>query len=81
GGENYIITFHETEDNAITNDNALSTTNYTNINPFVQILYVRAEDPDTGCFSVMPITLEVNPSPVAPINLDNIEVCDTNANN
>ncbi|NMH23753.1 hypothetical protein, partial [Flavobacterium solisilvae] len=39
------------------------------------------EDPDTGCFSVMPITLEVNPSPVAPINLDNIEVCDTNANN
>ncbi|NMH23705.1 hypothetical protein, partial [Flavobacterium solisilvae] len=24
---------------------------------------------------------EVNPSPVAPINLDNIEVCDTNANN
>ncbi|WP_187658798.1 hypothetical protein, partial [Flavobacterium macrobrachii] len=41
----------------------------------------RAEDPVTGCFSVMPITLEVNPSPIAPIDLDDIEVCDTDSNN
>ncbi|MBM6497853.1 hypothetical protein H9X54_000790, partial [Flavobacterium macrobrachii] len=81
GGEVYTITFHETLTNAQQGTNALSTTAYTNINPFVQILYVRAENPVTGCFSVMPITLEVNPSPVAPIDLDDIEVCDTNANN
>ncbi|NMH23795.1 adhesin, partial [Flavobacterium sp. SE-s27] len=81
GGEVYTITFHETLTNAQQGTNALSTTAYTNINPFVQILYVRAEDPVTGCFSVMPITLEVNPSPIAPIDLDDIEVCDTNANN
>jgi gliding motility-associated-like protein len=81
GGEVYTITFHETLTNAQQGTNALSTTAYTNINPFVQILYVRAENPVTGCFSVMPITLEVNPSPVAPIDLDDITVCDTNANN
>jgi gliding motility-associated-like protein len=80
GGESYIITFHETEINAQTGDHALPM-DYPSIDPFVQIIYVRAEDPVTGCFSVMPITLEVNPSPVAPVNLDDIEACDTYGNN
>ncbi|MBF6639871.1 hypothetical protein IVB69_00115, partial [Flavobacterium sp. J49] len=49
-------------------------------NPFVQILYVRAVDPLTGCWSVIPIELNVNPSPIAPIDLDDIVVCDDDNN-
>jgi gliding motility-associated-like protein len=47
---------------------------------FIQTLYVRAVDPNTGCVTVMPIVLRVNASPIAPINLDNIEVCDQDNN-
>jgi gliding motility-associated-like protein len=52
---------------------------YTNINPFVQIIYVRAEDVLTGCVGITTVALNVNPSPDAVINIDNIEVCDTDA--
>ena len=78
---NYTITFHETQDNANEGDNAIDTTvNYCNIDPFVQLLYVRAVDNLTGCWSTLPIELNVNPSPSAPVNVPNIEVCDTDTN-
>jgi hypothetical protein len=46
----------------------------------MQILYVRAFDPLTTCWSVLPITLKVNPSPIAPFNLDDIIKCDDDNN-
>jgi gliding motility-associated-like protein len=79
GGATYLLSFHETLTNAETNDYALPML-YTNIHPFVQIIYLRAENPDTHCVSIIPIELNVNPSPVAPISLAPIEVCDTDAN-
>ena len=78
---NYTVSFHETFTDA-QNDSTtiLDATAYTNINPFVQILYVRAEDNTTGCFSVITIELTIDPSPVAPVLLDDIVVCDTDNN-
>jgi gliding motility-associated-like protein len=80
-GANYIITFHETQVDAERGDNDIDTTQlYQNIDPFIQIIYVRAEDPNTGCVTVMPIVLHVNPSPIAPFDLDDIVVCDDDNN-
>jgi large repetitive protein len=76
---NYTITYHETLTNAQTGDYVLSLL-YTNINPFVQIIYVRAEDPATGCVGITTVELNVNPSPIAITNVPNIEVCDTDSN-
>ena len=83
-GSNYILSFYETLTDAELG-NAITAIDisqlYENIDPFTQILYVRAEDPNTGCWSVISIVLNVNPSPIAPIDLDDIEVCDTDNNN
>jgi hypothetical protein len=77
----YIITYHETMTDAETGSSAIDTTVlYDNLYAFIQTLYVRAVDPNTGCVTVMPIVLRVNASPIAPINLDNIEVCDQDNN-
>ncbi|WNM19323.1 choice-of-anchor L domain-containing protein [Flavobacterium capsici] len=78
-GANYTLTFHETLTNAQTGDNPLPML-YTNINPFVQIIYVRAEDPTTGCIGITTVELNVNPSPEAITGLPNIEICDTDSN-
>jgi large repetitive protein len=81
-GANYIITYHETYVDATLGNNDIDTTViYQNIDPFTQIIYVRAEDPTTGCVTVMPIVLNVNPSPIAPFNLNDIVVCDDDNNN
>jgi gliding motility-associated-like protein len=83
GSANYSLSFYETLTDAQT-ANAITvidaTQPYCNINPFVQILYVRAEDNVTHCFSILPIELNVAPSPIAPVNLDPIEVCDQDSN-
>ena len=80
-GANYVLSFHETLSDANSNANAIPTSvPYFSINPFVQILYVRAEDAITGCFSILPIELNADPSPVAPVNLNPITVCDQDSN-
>jgi large repetitive protein len=77
----YTVSFHETLTDAQLDINAIPTSvPYFSINPFVQIIYVRAEDTITGCWSTLPITLNVNPSPIAPINLNPIVVCDQDSN-
>ena len=77
----YTVTFHETLPDANNNANAINTSvPYCSINPFVQILYVRAQDNATGCYSILPIELNADPSPVAPVNLDPITVCDQDSN-
>ncbi|WP_396140459.1 hypothetical protein, partial [Flavobacterium sp.] len=77
----YSVSFHETLTGAQLGVNAIPTSvPYFSINPFVQTLYVRAEDTITGCFSILPIVLNSDPSPVAPVNLNPITVCDQDSN-
>ncbi|QBZ98742.1 T9SS type B sorting domain-containing protein [Flavobacterium sangjuense] len=79
GSANYTLSFYETLADAISENviTAIDTTvPYCTINPFVQILYVRAEDNITHCYSILPIELNADPSPIAPVNLDPITVCD-----
>ncbi|MEM0544058.1 T9SS type B sorting domain-containing protein, partial [Flavobacterium sp. j3] len=80
-GAVYTITFHETQTTAEEGTTAIDTTvPYINIEPFVQTLYVRAVDPNTGCWSVIPIELNVNASPIALVGLNDIIVCDNDNN-
>ncbi|MBF6640937.1 adhesin, partial [Flavobacterium sp. J49] len=77
----YSITFHETLTDAQIGSTPIDTSMpYCSIIPFVQTIYVRTVDTNTGCWSVIPIELNVNPSPIAPIDLDDIVVCDDDNN-
>ncbi len=59
--EDVLVSFHETELDAETGENAIfDTANYENIDPNTQIIYVRVESTDTGCATVFPLTLYVN---------------------
>ena len=80
----YDITFHETYTDAFLNGTTIpNPAAYFNNNPFVQTIYVRAEDPLTHCFSIMTIELNVNPSPIAltAVTLQDITLCDDQDNN
>lgn len=79
-GASYTITFHETLNDAeVFGTTIPNPSSYTNINPFTQTIYVRGADNLTGCATILPIELEVNPAPVAPI-VSSLAVCDTDAN-
>jgi gliding motility-associated-like protein len=80
-GAAYLLTYHETQTDAEQNNLPIDTTQlYDNLYAFTQTIYVRVEDPSTGCITVMAIVLIVNPSPIAPIDLDDIVVCDQDNN-
>ncbi|MEL1243209.1 T9SS type B sorting domain-containing protein [Flavobacterium sp. DGU11] len=84
GAPNLQVTFHHTQQDAINNVNAIpNTTNYHNVNPFVEMLYVRVENLVTGCTSNTPyvITLTVSPAPIAPEDLEDLVLCDDQDNN
>jgi gliding motility-associated-like protein len=73
----YTVSFHETLTDAQANGTTIpDPSQYTNINPYVQVLYVRAEDNLTHCVSIMTIELNIDPSPIAPVALSNIIECD-----
>ncbi|MEC4005953.1 adhesin, partial [Flavobacterium sp. SUN052] len=77
----YTITYHPTLSDAQNNLNPISTaTPYCNTTPFIQFLWIRAENPTTGCYNTMQIELNVDPAPVAPTNLATIAKCDQDAN-
>ncbi|WP_293872225.1 T9SS type B sorting domain-containing protein, partial [Flavobacterium sp.] len=77
----YTLSFHETLQDAISNNTSIANpAQYTNIIPFVQTIYVRAQDTITGCFSVLPIQLNVNPSPITPLTLLDVTTCDQDNN-
>ncbi|MGC4040090.1 MAG: T9SS type B sorting domain-containing protein, partial [Flavobacterium sp.] len=74
---NYTVSFHETYDDADANGTTIpDPVHYQNLYAFVQTIYVRAEDNTTHCVSILPIQLNVDPSPIEPINLNDIVVCD-----
>jgi hypothetical protein len=74
-GSNYIITYHETLADAEAGVSDLGTPIQNSI-PFNQTFYLRAQDPLTGCFSVLPVTLNVHASPEINTPSAN-EVCST----
>jgi len=77
GGADYIISFHETRENA-EDDVFPYTSPYDNLASGV--IFIRAEDRLTGCFSVAELPLIVNPIPEIPdTGIPELVVCDTNA--
>jgi uncharacterized repeat protein (TIGR01451 family) len=63
--QDYVITHHETQTDAVTGVNALSSP-YTNINPFQQTIFTRILTVTTNEVTVLSYTLIVNPVPQAP---------------
>ena len=74
GQVDLIVSYHENEVDADAGDNALSSP-YTNTTQNTQTIYIRLENINTLCFSVMPLELIVNPLPV-PITPPLQTVCD-----
>ncbi|MEO5777716.1 MAG: T9SS type B sorting domain-containing protein, partial [Flavobacterium sp.] len=78
-GANYTITYHETIEDAQLGNNPLASP-YDNITPFAQFIYASAVDNLTGCRSVIPIELNVNPQPITPFTVPNLIQCDEDSN-
>ncbi|OAB78577.1 T9SS type A sorting domain-containing protein [Cochleicola gelatinilyticus] len=75
GGESDItITYYETEADAQAGVFALPNP-YVNVTPFTQLIYARATNNTTGCFTIVELELIVNPTLVIPA-LDSILLCD-----
>jgi hypothetical protein len=79
-GADILVSFHETLTDAALGGTTIPSPNfYYNINAFVQTIYVRGEDPVTGCYTILPVELDVNPAPMIS-SLEPIAVCDQDAN-
>ena len=78
GAPGVSVTYYETETNAQNgNTGILDETTFQNSVAFMQTIWVRIENDDTGCFRIFPIVLEVKAAPVVPA-LSDLTVCDTN---
>jgi gliding motility-associated-like protein len=71
------VTFHLTQSDAFSDSNPLPLL-YTNGVPFVQTLWIRIENANTGCFvlSTMDIRIEPLPTPIPPNTA--YTICDNN---
>ena len=78
GGAPYTITFHETMENAEDGTFAIL---YPYSNLASGIIWIRAKDNNSDCYSVAPLQLIVNPVPVVPASgvIPDLVECDTNA--
>ena len=81
GTGNYNISYHLTPEDAESGFNPIDLTVPYQNNSTIQFLYVRGEDTNgNGCFSVIQIELNVNPSPIVPLTLPNLVECDDDNN-
>jgi gliding motility-associated-like protein len=80
GGEpDVTISYYETLIDAESGSFAL-TSPYLNIEAFSQIIFVRAEySSGLGCFRVIEMELRADPTPIIPIEIDEIVMCDPEA--
>uniref|UniRef100_UPI002629B65E T9SS type B sorting domain-containing protein n=1 Tax=uncultured Psychroserpens sp. TaxID=255436 RepID=UPI002629B65E len=80
GGElDTVVTYHETQEDAETGDNALVSP-YTNIVIDEQTIYIRLTNTITGCYNASEtLTIRVLPSPEVPVDIEDYVICDTNA--
>ncbi|MGY0391920.1 T9SS type B sorting domain-containing protein [Bizionia sp. KMM 8389] len=76
-GEGNDISYHGTYDNAFDDVNELPDF-YENNDANTDIVYVRAENPTTGCFTIVELILNVLPTPEVPLNIDVYSECDDN---
>lgn len=75
------VTFHETAEDAQSGTNAITDpTDYANVAPEEQIIYIRVEDDDTGCASFTSVEIHSNLLLTGTI-IQNISSCDTNGDN
>ncbi|WP_100803032.1 T9SS type B sorting domain-containing protein [Ulvibacter sp. MAR_2010_11] len=76
GNSTLVVTFHATQADADTGDNALVSP-YVNTVPQPQTVYIRVRDGNTGCIVSQGYTLDlvVNPVP-SPVSPTPLEVCD-----
>ena len=74
---NLIISYHETQAEAISNVNAI-VGDYSNIVPYQQTIYVRIEDTTitTACYRYLDFQLIVNDVPQIELDPEPLEVCD-----
>ncbi|WP_299112880.1 choice-of-anchor L domain-containing protein [uncultured Winogradskyella sp.] len=71
------VTYHETQADADAATNAINTEfSYTNIVPFVQLLYIRIEDNNSSCFALAVVELIVTGADPL-IDITDFVVCDT----
>ena len=75
GNPNLVVSYHETMTNAENNALALSSP-HTNFDPYNDDVFARVEDTTTGCYTVITLQLVVNDSPVPPMALDPLVICD-----
>ena len=71
-----VLSYHETLTNAEKNGIEPIISPYYNIVPDSQIIFVRAENTITGCFSIVEQELVTLPSPELPLIIEDIIVCD-----
>jgi valyl-tRNA synthetase len=76
-----VISYHYTQQNAIDGTYDINLTQpFYNTIAYMQTIWVRVENPLTGCYGVIPIQLKVNQSPRMP-NLNDLTYCDEDSNN
>ncbi|MDB9720489.1 choice-of-anchor L domain-containing protein [Winogradskyella sp.] len=81
GEPDIVITYHETPTDAEMGDNAIVGL-YTNIVPNTQLIYVRAENTVTGCYSLTQNSLQliVDAAPQIPTVIEDYMICDADDN-
>jgi len=76
-GQNYSFQFFETQSDAENNINSISNTvAYNNLTPGNSTIWIRIQDPVSGCFSVYPISFQLVVPPKLPSSLPKVTVCD-----
>jgi gliding motility-associated-like protein len=73
---NYAISYHYTNNDAVSNSNAITGQIQNSSNP--QTIFVRIEDTDNGCLAYSDFDIVVNPQPIANAPSE-IELCDDDA--
>lgn len=73
---NLIISYHETEAEALNNMNAI-VGEYSNVVPYQQTIYVRVTNDLTDCYTVLNFDLILNPIPNA-VAIDDFIACELN---
>src|SRR5690606_24817039 len=78
GDAGLLVSYHETMTNAENNVNALPT-DYDNIVAFTQTVYARVVSSvlTTDCATIVPLVLNVLPTPVVPLDIADYVLCDT----
>ncbi len=76
----FTITYYETIADALAEQNAIDETNYTNITPNTQLIVVRADDINNGCFGIgFHVSLNVEAIPQFDL-AQNTTICFSSSN-